>query len=154
MRRSEGFLKCGDKKSKGARTWKIGGEALWSAVKWSDDLGPNVLSLIYSYVAVWRVCSVRFRIICFCLLLSNYSTHVLLYSFYVCFLVLYVCFPFLSILCFFIVFYCFAFCFFIFACLFPIFVQVYPTLPPGGNPIAINISYNIISYQISHHITS
>lgn len=43
-----------------------------------------VLSLIYGYVAVSRFCTVHcVIIICFCWLLSNYST---LYSFYVCLL--------------------------------------------------------------------
>jgi hypothetical protein len=60
------------------------------------------------------------------------------------------CFVFLlSILCFVIV-YCFLlFCvLFLLLCrLFPIFVQVYLPLPPGGNPIVVNIIYHIISYH-------
>jgi len=50
---------------------------------------------------------------------------------------------------------------FVHSCLFPIFVQGYRSLPPGGNPIAVNkyhiichtISY-IISFHISYHIIS
>ena len=42
---------------------------------------------------------------------------------------------------------------FVHSCLFPNFVQVYRSLPPGGNPIAVNIISYIISYRIvSYHI--
>jgi hypothetical protein len=61
---------------------------------------------------------------------------------FVSFLCFYVFFVYSAFLC------CFVYCFsFVYSCLFPIFVQVYWLLPPGGNPIAVNI----ISYIISHH---
>jgi len=37
--------------------------------------------------------------------------------------------------------------FFVSICPFPIFVQVYRPLPPGGNPIALNIYHIIIRVQ-------
>ena len=44
----------------------------------------------------------------------------------------------------------------VYSSLFPICAQLYPQLPPGGNPIAVNIiSYHIISYHIiSYHTIS
>jgi hypothetical protein len=48
-----------------------------SGVKWSEVMIYGemcVLSLIYMYVAVYRLCAVRCVLICFSLLLYNYST--------------------------------------------------------------------------------
>ena len=65
-------------------------------VKWSDDFGWNVLSLIYRYVAACRFCSVRCLItICFWLSFFNYRTYVFLNIFRGCFcFVLCICFLF------------------------------------------------------------
>jgi len=109
-----------------------------------------VLSLICVYVAVCRFGAVRCVIIDrFYLLLSNYSTYVILNYFYVCFLVLYVNFLYF-VVCFLIVM-----CIvspFVDSCLFLIFVRVYWPLHPGGIQFAIN-KYHIISYHISYNIS-
>jgi len=105
-----------------------------------------ILSLICSSVAVCRFCAVGFVcviIICFFLLFSNYSTYVFL----IFFLCLFPCFVYLfsnfCIPCYFIVL-C-AVSPFVYSCLFPIFMQVYWSLPPAGNPFAVN------KYRISYH---
>jgi len=95
-----------------------------------------VLSLRYSYIAECMFCAVLWVIIvCFYLLLYNYST----YFFNVRFMSL-ILFVFLfSILC--ILCFCIVLCIvspFVYSCLFPIFVQVYRPLPTGGNPVAVN----------------
>ena len=60
-------------------------EVRWSEVKILGEM--CVLSLIYSYVAICRFCAICCLImICFSLLLYNYSTQVFLIFFYVCFL--------------------------------------------------------------------
>ena len=124
-------------------------EVQWSALKWSDVkwcavkwcevkiLGKMcVLSLIYSYVAVRRICAVPcVIIICFFLLFSNYATYVFNILFmFSCFVYL---FSILCILCFCIVSPS------VYGCLFPIFVQDCRSLPPGANPTAVN--------NLSHH---
>ena len=95
-----------------------------------------VLSLIYGNAAVCRFCAVRWIIIiviCFSLLLSNYSTYFfatffLCFVFLFCMLVFYLVYP--------VFLYCFVYFFsFVYSCLFPIFVQVYRPLPLGGNPM-------------------
>jgi hypothetical protein len=123
-------------------------------VQWSDDLGWTVVSLIYSYVAVCRVCVVRCLVITsFSLLFSNYSTYVFLILFislFPCFVCL---FSLLRILRFCIVLCIFST--FVYSCLFPIFVQVYRPLPPGGNSSSVNkchIIYHIVSYIVSYII--
>jgi hypothetical protein len=40
----------------------------------------------------------------------------------------------------------------VYNCLFYICVLFYRPLPLGGNPIAVNKSYHILSYHIIHHI--
>jgi hypothetical protein len=125
----------------------MGSEVYWSAIKWSElkifgDMW--VLSLIYSYVAVYILCAVCcVIIICLSFLFSNYSTHIFniifMFVFSFCVFVFYVC-----ILCF-----CIALCVispYGYRCLSIIFVQVYWPLPPGGILIAVNI-YHIKSYQ-------
>ena len=96
-----------------------------------------VLSLIYCYVAVRRICVVCYIIIiCFSSLFSNYTTYVfnILFMFVSCFVFLF------SILCilYFCIFVLFCLLFLLLCCLFPIFVPVHRPLPPGGNPIAVN----------------
>jgi hypothetical protein len=88
----------------------------WRDVMWCDDLYWNVLSLIYSYVAVCRFCAVRCVIICFYLLFSNHMTYVFLI-----FILWIFCFVFLfSILC--------ILCFCIFCVLFLILYIAVPFL--------------------------
>jgi len=110
-----------------------------------------VLSFIYIYIAVCRFCTVRrITIICFYLLVSNYSTYVLEYWFFKNFLVckFFSCFVYSGLL------YCFVHCFsLVYRCLSPIFEQVYRPLPPGSNPMAMN-KYHIISYHIIYRIIS
>jgi hypothetical protein len=82
-----------------------------------------VLALIYIYTAVCRFCAVRCPIIiCFYLLVSNYSNYFLQSSFclFLCFVYL---FSILYILGFCIVLYIISPV--VYSCFFPIFVQVY-----------------------------
>jgi len=98
------------------------------------------------YVTVYTLCAVHYLIIiCFSLLFYNYLTYVFNILF-VCFCLVFL-FSILCILCF---------------CIVSLFVlslsylyTVYWPLPPGGNPIAVNvyhIIYHTISYHISYHI--
>jgi hypothetical protein len=100
-----------------------------------------VLSLVYIYVAVCRFCAVRcVIIISFSLLFSIYSTYVFL-TFFLCFSSFVCLFSILCVLCFCVVLWIVSY--FVCSCLSPIFLQVYRPLPPGGNPITVNI---IIKY--------
>jgi hypothetical protein len=101
-----------------------------------------VLPLIYIHAAVCRFCVVH-CIMCFYLLLSNYSTYVFSISF--------LCFFFVACVCFLFCVFCVLYflCIdspLVYSCLFPIFVQVYIPLPPGGNPTAVN-KYHVSSYN-------
>jgi hypothetical protein len=89
-----------------------------------------ILSLIYSYVAVCRLCAVRYiTVTCFCLLLSNSSTNIC-----VIFLIVFL----FSILC--ILYFCIVLCIVspLVLFLFRFFVLAYRPRPPGGNPIVVN----------------
>jgi hypothetical protein len=122
-------MKCSDVKLK----WN---KVTWFEVKW-NELGEVmiwvemcVLSLIYIYVAVCRFCAVS------CVIIICFS---FLFTFYVYFPALYVCFLFCAFVLFCVLFT------FVYSSLFPVFVQVYQTLPPSGNPTAVN------KYHHHHH---
>ena len=108
----------------------------------------RVLSLIYSYVAIFMFCAVRcVIIICFSLLFSNYSTCVILIFFlckFFCFVLYFVYSVFLS--CF---MYYFSFC--AHNCQFPVLVPFYRPLPSGGNQIGGN-KYHITINNGFHNI--
>ena len=105
----------------------------------------RVLSLIYSYVAVFMFCAVSYAIIIITFSVTFWLLDLCFIIFFTFHFVSYFCFPF----CVFCLLLCLLFL--LLCCLFPIFGQAYRLVPLDGNPNAVN-KYHIIQYIIPYHI--